>query len=355
MQLLDLPTELLCLLLEHLYNIEDYTNASSTCRRLRSAFATASPNTILRLAAASAPTFFAPHPHFLVLATARQVADWAVGNEERTRRLMTAFQWGVEGLLDLCVEHAGLTLDDLRRLHLARFCVINPLADKIDKMAGSQWLEAADFWDGGVSEPATIDTDANRATYQILIYSELFASSMKANLEPARNLPKFGLWERLEYIKYCVPDWICAKGHSGMTTLRTGPYHPSLRQLRWPPGDQIAMEHILSCGRWNRLCSKALLEIGPDFQDDWRQELWWNAPLTMGLEGFELVTIFADLELSPEWKDRLTEIRAQIEALQSEIDAPEKIELERPMVGIYDVPTFRKEVRITMAKYWGSA
>ena len=56
-------------------------------------------------------------------------------------------------------------------LHQARFSIINPLADKIDKMAGDQWYASPDnFWSGGVSEPETLYTESNIAAFQTIIY-----------------------------------------------------------------------------------------------------------------------------------------------------------------------------------------
>ncbi|ESK94725.1 hypothetical protein Moror_14220 [Moniliophthora roreri MCA 2997] len=143
MQLLDLPFEVLCSLPLYIRNIEDFNEASSTCSILYRAFSTATPNTILRLAAASSPTFFTPH--LLIAATARQVSDWALQSSSNTEALREALQGGTDGLLNLCVEKAGLTLDDLRRLHLARFSLVNPSSDKIDKMAGDQWYQTPNF------------------------------------------------------------------------------------------------------------------------------------------------------------------------------------------------------------------
>ena len=103
-------------------------------------------------------------------------------------------------------------MEDIRRLHQARFSIINPLADQIDRMAGDQWYESVneDFWNGGVSEPATLETESALAAFQIIIYGELFASSMQAFLESEKKLlPSFDVETRLDYIKYCIPDRTC--------------------------------------------------------------------------------------------------------------------------------------------------
>jgi hypothetical protein len=75
--ILRLPTDSLILLPDYVHNIEDCTNLSSTCTKLRDCVATASPKTILRLAAAQSSIFFRPSPHFLVTATAGELGHWS--------------------------------------------------------------------------------------------------------------------------------------------------------------------------------------------------------------------------------------------------------------------------------------
>ena len=183
MGLIDLPNELLMMLPEHLHNIEDFMNASSSCRQLRDAFAKTTPNIILQLAAAQSRVFFRPDPYFLVAATARQVGEWGLQSAANTEIVRSAFRHGIEGLFELCISVAGLTMGDIRRLHLSRFTIINPVKDMIDFMAGDLWHSTASFSDGGVSHVYTMDCEPMRTTLQIAIYGELFGSSMKAFLD----------------------------------------------------------------------------------------------------------------------------------------------------------------------------
>ncbi|KAI1247589.1 hypothetical protein MGN70_011479 [Eutypa lata] len=355
-QLLDLPPELICSLPRYIRNLEDFTNAASSCRALRAAFATTPPRHILHLAAASAPTFFSPHPWFLVMATARQVGDWAIGNEERTAALVEAFRGGIYGLYDLCLGVAGLATEDVRRLHLARFDILNPLSDRIDKMAGKQWYKTPRFWNGGVSEAATLHTDADRAAFQIIVYGELFGRTMKAFLEPARNLPRFDVWTRLEYVKYCVPDDNCRNGHPGLQTLPVGPYAPGGGgDGAGGPEDQVALRHILDCGRWNRMWDRVRRLVAPDFEDEWRQQMWRDAPQTIGLQGMELVTLVDKTGLSDTWRHRLLTLRAQIAALRPEQKSGlHTLPLQRWRIQVPDVPDLRAELYACVAGYWGA-
>lgn len=350
MPLLDLPDELLAAIPQFIRNIEDFNNARSSCRQLRRVFDDTSPKTILRLAAASAPIFFSPHPHFLITATARQVSDWAIGNDERTRTLRQHFEGGIDSLFQLCLEKASLSLSQIRTLHLARFDFLNPLADRIDKMAGQQWYQTPDFWDGGASEAFTIDCKPATCAFQYLIYGEMFNSSMAAFLQPSRNLPSFDLDVRLDYIKYCVPDWVCRNGYPGLEVKPVGPYAPGHEDEL--PADQNALQFVLLSGRWQRLWAPLLQSIAPDFDADWRQQLWWNAVVqTQGLRAPK--ALFQGP--TPDDRKWLMDIRAQVEALTAD-DIPRQHQVgERNPLAVSAAPDFATEAHVCMRGLWSGA
>lgn len=150
--ILSLPRDILVLLPGYLHNIEDYTNLSSTCRVMRDCMATASPSTILRLAAAQASVFFRPAPFFLVAATARELGHWARASESNEKEMRDRLENGIDALLDLALEHCGLTLQRIRELHLSRFSILNPVENIIDQCVGQQWYSTPNFWDGGVDD-----------------------------------------------------------------------------------------------------------------------------------------------------------------------------------------------------------
>ncbi|KAL4795158.1 hypothetical protein BDV19DRAFT_363725 [Aspergillus venezuelensis] len=289
MSLLSLPTELLCSLPEYIDNIESFTSLASTCRTLRAILNTTHPRTILRLADSSAPTFFSPHPHFLVTATAQTISDWALGDEERTATLRKAFRGGIYALYELILGHGTLTLDRIREMYNARFDIINPLSDKIDKMAGKQWMQAPRFWMGGVSEPATLYTDADRATFQILIYGELFRSTMDAFLNPELNLPGFDIDTRLDYLKFALADEREPNVYEVGATDASWAYYQ----------DMDALRHIVLCGRWTRMWGEAIKDcLDGGFGDHngdvdgsgWRGRLLRDALIVQGMGGMRLVT-----------------------------------------------------------------
>lgn len=346
MELLDLPMEILILIPNYLRNIEDLMSASSSCRTLRKAFSGADPRQILRLAVAASRIFFRPDPYFLIAATVRQVSDWALQSEENTEALRKAFMGGVDGLYNLCIEKAGLTMEEIRKLHAMRFTTLNPVADLIDKVAGKQWYSTPNFWDGGVSDANTIYCEAERALFQIIIYGELFSSTMRAHLWPELKLPRFDFQFRLDYIRYCIPDWICEKGAPGIELpLPVGPYAPEAMKENPLPADQIALNHVLNCRRWRESWERVRRQIGEDFEVEWKQDMWHSAVQCQGLEGLEM--------LRPEgvekWRGRLTEIRNQIERLEKK---PEVYEFHPRNNPVTEYPFMAKEVYALMCGLW---
>ncbi|KAJ7175414.1 hypothetical protein C8R46DRAFT_1347158 [Mycena filopes] len=176
MSLVSLPAELLLNLPEFLHSLEDLYSVFSTCRILFLACANPSPKVIPRLAANSR-VFFRPHPHVLIAATARQLADWAVQDAERRYLLETAIQGGVDCLLELAIGVAELTMDDIRRLYTYKCDVLNPLNRKLDLAAGPA--------SGGL--PMTVCNDPETTLLSWVIYGELFHHSLELTYLPLPN------------------------------------------------------------------------------------------------------------------------------------------------------------------------
>jgi hypothetical protein len=351
MNILNLPNDIIALFPNHIHTIEDFMNISSTCVSIRNILSRTQPNQILRMAAAQRRIFFRPDPHFLIAATARQLSDWALLSVENTEILREAFKDGVDALLDLCIEKCGITMEEIRRLHALRFTVLNPVADLIDRAAGKQWYATPNFWNGGASDAATVFCEPERALYQIIIYGELFSSTMTAVLQPELGLPKHDLQTRIDYITYCIPDDICnhSRPHSLLGRVESrGPYVAG-NDLR--DADQMALWHLLRTRKWREPFLRIRQAVGDEFQDEnekilhWRQKMWSSV---VQLQGFDSI-MSMQLGASSEFKSRLRNFRAQIEGLR---EAPETYE-----IGYYknpgtEFPYMRGEVYICMAGYW---
>ncbi|KAL8766376.1 MAG: hypothetical protein Q9209_006846 [Squamulea sp. 1 TL-2023] len=325
--LLALPTEILALLPQHLTNIKDFKELSSTCRRLRETCFLTSPNTILRLAAASSRIFFRPDPYFLVAATAKQIGDWAIPNEQNTARLRSALMDGIDGLLALCVEEAGLTMDDIRRLHASRFTTFNPVIDLIDRCAGEQSYGVEDFRNGGRSDAETIDCDPERALFEMAIYGSLFQSTLEANHDHRKGLE---LDIRLDFIKYCIPDSKC-RNYRGFTVEMMGPYKPGVGHAN-PRIDQYSIRHILKSSKWKVAWEDVRKAIGPDFDDERRQRIWASAVQMKGLEVFDM--------LRPDWAERWSARLRELRQLIERIDVSSMQATEQDLHGVIDWMAF---------------
>lgn len=340
-----LPRDILVLLPEYIHNIEDYSNLASTCRILRSCMSAATPPNILRLAAAQRNVFFRPSPLFLLMATAKELGNWARISDANEQELAAKCQEGNEGLLELALEHCGLTMERIRELYLSRFSIINPVVDVIDKCVGSQWYSTPNFWDGGVSDAYTIRSEPADTFFHLAIYGELFSPDLETILSQDAQARRLKADTRLEFVKYCIPDDACSLGLSTQwedprrNVKDIGPYVKSEEDGRfvdWPNNNNLALTWTIRSSRWKpfwkEIRSKAALDFQEDFDDgwhyvpddnweedegglpDWRQRMWENVMLCQGLEGLGMMRP----DLRQPWLERIRRWKAQISELDKE-------------------------------------
>lgn len=359
LNLLDLPEDIILMLPNYLHNIEDFTNLTSSCRTLRVYLVlTVSPKTVLRLASAASRIFFRPSPFFLVAAVARQLGEWARLSQENENVLAVTFQGGMEAVLELCLDHCTLTLSTIRELHRMRFSVINPVTDIIDKCIGAQWYDTPNFWSGGVDDAYTIDAEPSETLFHLAIYGELFGPDSDIILDGYETEKHpLSVDTRLEYVKYCIPDWAChaCQGQANDVTLPdgsmdprrfvhpTGPYEPGNLSDTGPYssltgdilGSQIGLKHLLQSSRWNPHWDRVRETIGPEFTElekynedfeNWdliqfKQLLWKNVVQCQGLAGLTMISGGAE-----SWRVRLSLLRDKIDRIQ---EKPERVNVGR--------------------------
>ncbi|KAI0478264.1 hypothetical protein F4859DRAFT_479175 [Xylaria cf. heliscus] len=340
--LLDLPQDILILLPEYLHNIEDLMNTASTCRTLRYCMATATPKVILRLAVSQTRVFFRPSPHFLVTATARELGNWARESTANEEQLAVKMQEGVDGLLELALDHCGLTMERIRQLYSLRFSLINPMEDIIDKCVGRQWSQTPNFWNGGVDDAYTISADASETVFHLAMYGELFAPDFDPVLNQDLSTRRISVDTRLEFIKYCVPDFAChLGGHilpndaymaDGSLDPRrdvksTGPYAPGPDgQTYYTHHNNLALTWLIRSTRfrprYKELRAKAgIVDFQDDFRDrwwydesldkDWRQRFLENIMVCQGIEGFGMLMP----DTQHQWFGKMREWREKIAKL----------------------------------------
>jgi hypothetical protein len=66
---------------------------------------------------------------------------------------------GIEHLMALALQHCGITMKRIRKLHSLRVSIINPVVDIIEKCVGQQWFALPDLLNGGVDDTYTIYSD----------------------------------------------------------------------------------------------------------------------------------------------------------------------------------------------------
>lgn len=303
---------------------------------------TATPNVILRLAAAQSKIFFRPSPHFLIIATARELGDWARRSDANEKVFQSSMQEGIDSLLNLALERCGLTMERIRELYSMRFSIINPITDLIDKCVGQQWYSAPDFWDGGVDDAYTIDADPSETLFHLSIYGELFGPDFETILRRDSDARRLSVDTRLEFIKYCLPDFAC--WHAGYrdvplladgsrdprrATKATGPY--VLGEDGMPVfthNNNLALTWVLRSSRWKPHWKETRAKAGPDFQEDfevgwpsdegsehdWRQKMWEAVMVCQGLEGLGMIKP----GLQDRFAEKIKEWRNQISQLGGE-------------------------------------
>ena len=374
--MLDLPMEILISLPEHLHNIEDFVNLSSTCRAFHNSMSAAPASSILRLAAASSRIFFRPSPHFLVAATARQLANWSSKSVENLADLRDAFRNGMEGLLDLYVEHCGLSISSIRDLHLQRFLTINPITDLIDLCVGTQWYQTPDFWYGGVEDAYTIDVDPPETYFHLVIYGELFGPSLNEFVSSGRLSPLLeDINLRLDFVKYCIPDWACytcqdesrdVKMLDGRIDPRRavdaiGPYKSfrSAGESEYTHGNQVGLKHMLESPRWNPPWTAVRESLGrATFSENWKQHLWESVIWLQGTDSMRLLMSHGWEEIvlgkgerkaqggMEEVKEALKDLRVKIEEMEQ---PPKEIIVGRQRT--YEFPFLRGDLHICRSGY----
>jgi hypothetical protein len=147
-------------------------------------------------ASSSARVFFRPHPHILIAATARQIADWAVQHDDRRYLLELAIHGGVDKLLELALDVAGLTMDAIRRLWVYKCDVLNPLNRRLDLTAGPSAEDALE----------TLCNDPETTLLSWVIYGELFHHALELAYLPLPEYKPLGSIIRYKWFVYCMPD-----------------------------------------------------------------------------------------------------------------------------------------------------
>lgn len=196
--LLALPTELLAILPNYLYSLDDLYSLLRTCRRLYKTCANSNVKCAPDFAKRYGQPPLTPHPHLLLTGTARQIGDWAVQSEANRQELTNAIQRGNAGLLQLAIDIARLSLEDVRRIYKSRVDIINPVSRRLDWDAVLQRRDRE-----GNESDWTICEDVERAVYKYIIYCELFHHCIAKTLMPSLPIEPLSEEVRQSWMGYC--------------------------------------------------------------------------------------------------------------------------------------------------------
>ncbi|KAG9010236.1 hypothetical protein FRB94_010764 [Tulasnella sp. JGI-2019a] len=194
MYLLDLPREILILILDYLESLQDLHALTLTCRAFSNIPSLINNELLVRLAF-SPHTGLQPYPHLLLAVKARRVADWAVQDDSHREELFRVIKGGTEKVLHLGLRISPLTLDDLRHIHSARLNVLILLSVELDPRYGPK--------SGGL-----ICSNLVLALTNFWIYCELFHHSVSVGYRPSAVKP-LSITTRRAWVMYCIPDGNC--------------------------------------------------------------------------------------------------------------------------------------------------
>ena len=193
MRFTSLPQELLMRLPSYLNSIDDWYALIRTCRSLyqicADTKASFSPQFKLDRISRKAPINALP----VLAALARQLADWAVQNEDYRQGLWDCIKLGSRGLLYLSRHVAQLTVNDVRAAYKAKKEVVEPVSKILIEECNQRQLEFCG--------------DMMVNLYNFIIYCELFHHSIDQiydQLPP--NIHPLALRTRHQWMIECMPD-----------------------------------------------------------------------------------------------------------------------------------------------------
>lgn len=303
-ELITLPRDILVLLPGHLNGIKDLISLSKTCKAFQYIVMKATlPNTILRLAAKDSPRL---SHYYLVAATARQLGNWARKSPGNERELALKLEDGLKGLLGLALKHCGLSMERVKELHYMRGTVLQHADRMFDRFKDPQYNLFLANWENMLPRMRTKVTFPRESFFQLAIYGSLFGPDMESFLRQDDTQRRLRVETRLEYVKYCIPDWAttCNQGVDPRRDVKLrGIYAQRGFGTKYRKSSNLHLSAILLGDDWRVRWGLTREAAGIDefthsfeecwyrFNDrvsdlGWRQRIFENLMVCQGLEGF---------------------------------------------------------------------
>lgn len=195
----NIPEELVLRVFNSLERLDDLYSVMLTCKQFNRISQDVTAETISRLALKSGSYFPALQPvsHFLLVASARRLSEWARAEEARQTRFKITIYGGVTELAALALEVAPIDLQDIRDVWAWKKDTVLPLSKRFDITCGPASR------DEGESH-LTVCEDAELALLGWAIYGELFDHVLR--LDWFESKAKLDSVARFKFMIYCVPD-----------------------------------------------------------------------------------------------------------------------------------------------------
>jgi hypothetical protein len=195
----NIPEELVLRVFNSLERLDDLYAIMLTCKQFNRISQDVTAETISRLAIQSGSYFPALQPvsHFLLIASARRLSEWARAEDERQARLKTTMSGGVTELAALAMEVAPINLQEIRDVWAWKKDTVMPLSKRFDITCGPASRAEGE-------SHLTVCEDAELALFAWAIYGELFDHVLR--LDWLNSTAKLDSVTRFKFMIYCVPD-----------------------------------------------------------------------------------------------------------------------------------------------------
>jgi len=195
----NIPEELVLRIFNSLERLNDLYAVMLTCKQFNRISQDVSAETISQMALESGNYFpgLRPVSHFLLVASARRLSEWARVEEGRQTRLKITMQGGVTELAALALEVAPIGLQDIRNVWTWKKDTVMPLRKRFDITCGPASREEGE-------SHLTVCEDVELALLTWVIYGELFGHVLC--LDWLESTAKLDSVARFKFMIYCVPD-----------------------------------------------------------------------------------------------------------------------------------------------------
>lgn len=182
-----MPNELVLQVFSHVETLDQLHAVMLTCKRFNRISRDVSAKHISNLALRTGNCYpgLLPLSHFLLVAVARRLSQWAVRANERRRQLKNAMHGGIEQLAAFALSIVPISLHDICTTWQWKKDIVDPLSRRVDELVAAC-------------------EDPEQALFLWAIHGELFgrlpASTSSPLCEPLDSVTRF------KFVVFCIPS-----------------------------------------------------------------------------------------------------------------------------------------------------